>query len=751
MAKDEDATTDVLGDSLIPVINKLQDIFSQVTVELKLGLPQVAVVGSQSSGKSSVLEALVGRDFLPRGPDICTRAEIQSETDRVSGGHKNISDKPIRLKIFSPHPTNIEQRIREMVLQYIREPSCIILAVSASNTDLANSDALQMAQLVDADGSRTIGVLTKLDIMDRGTNAVAALRNMVVPLRLGYVAVVNRSQADINSSKSMKDAKMAEQLWFESHPEYSEVLSQCGVGNLARRINVILGNHIRLMLPSLRRQITEALETKTSELKRYGPPLDLRSESASLPVLGMFVQLAAVAQGAPQGHSEDMPLSELMGGARIRHIFMEVFGQQLRALDPFRELTDEDVRTAIKNSSGVAGTLLIPQEPFELLVRRSIGRLLAPSLNCKELVHEELLKIAEAASPKDLGRFPALQRRLATAVIDYIQAGAEPAEKMIRELVACEHEYINTDHPDFIGGTRAVKAVMEGREARKAAADAPDSHKDQLHKSKSAGNVLSSGSGSGMDGRSSGGSSTLMLPGPGPGPAGLSGLAGAGAGRSPALFDPEEVVEVIRLLVSNYFDIVRSNLADLVPKALMRFLVHHSQRGLQQHLIATLYRDSLAEELLCEREDVVRSRARAAAAVDALQAASNTLDDVPSELAATIANSHLGSDRGGESHTELALPARSRPAFGAERHPSMHIAAQIASATTLTMVPAAAAAAERVQHQAGAGLSGLPAIIEMSSGTAAGDDGSGSTVVAVMNGVGGGGIGKAVTIKVEGE
>jgi dynamin 1-like protein len=69
-------------------------------------------------------------------------------------------------------------------------------------------------------------------------------------------------------------------MWFESHPEYSEVLSQCGVGNLARRINVILGNHIRLMLPSLRRQITEALEAKTAELRRYGPPLDLGSESA---------------------------------------------------------------------------------------------------------------------------------------------------------------------------------------------------------------------------------------------------------------------------------------------------------------------------------------------------------------------------------------------------------------------------------------------------------------------------------------
>ena len=49
---------------------------SQVTLDFKLELPQVAVIGSQSSGKSSVLEALVGRDFLPRGPDICTRRPL---------------------------------------------------------------------------------------------------------------------------------------------------------------------------------------------------------------------------------------------------------------------------------------------------------------------------------------------------------------------------------------------------------------------------------------------------------------------------------------------------------------------------------------------------------------------------------------------------------------------------------------------------------------------------------------------------
>lgn len=76
-----------------------------------------------------------------------------------------------------------------------------------------------------------------------------------------------------------------------------------------------------------------------------------------------------------------------------------------------RELTDEDIRTAIKNSGGVRGTLLIPDAPFELLVRRAIGRLLTPALQCKEFVHAELLRIAGQCAPPDIGRFPALQVR----------------------------------------------------------------------------------------------------------------------------------------------------------------------------------------------------------------------------------------------------------------------------------------------------------------------------------------------------
>ncbi|GFS41946.1 dynamin-related protein 3A [Actinidia rufa] len=79
-----------IGSSVIPIINKLQDIFAPIVGNFsKVQLPQVAVVGSQSSGKSSVIEALVGRDFLPRGCDICTRRplvlQLENRTDVDDG------------------------------------------------------------------------------------------------------------------------------------------------------------------------------------------------------------------------------------------------------------------------------------------------------------------------------------------------------------------------------------------------------------------------------------------------------------------------------------------------------------------------------------------------------------------------------------------------------------------------------------------------------------------------------------------
>ena len=111
-------------------------------------------------------------------------------------------------------PADIEQQIKDMLMQFITKETCLILAVTPANTDLATSDALQLAKQVDPDGLRTIGVLTKLDLMDEGVDARDILENKLLPLRRGYVGVVNRSQKDIEGRKDIKIAIESERKFF---------------------------------------------------------------------------------------------------------------------------------------------------------------------------------------------------------------------------------------------------------------------------------------------------------------------------------------------------------------------------------------------------------------------------------------------------------------------------------------------------------------------------------------------------------
>ncbi|KAK4491037.1 hypothetical protein RD792_001758 [Penstemon davidsonii] len=384
-----------IGSSVVPIVNKLQDIFAPLEKDdlPEFNLPQVAVVGSQSSGKSSVLEALVGRDFLPRGCDICTRRplllqlqrnsgteewgefrhlpnkrfydfseirrEIQADTEREAGKNWEVSDKEIRLKIFSPNvlnitlvdlpgitkvpvgnqPSDIETRIKNLVKVYIKQENCLILAVSPANSDLATSDALQIAKEVDPTGFRTIGVITKLDIMDKGTDACKFLLGKVVPLRLGYVGVVNRSQEDIHKNRSIAEAFAYEEQFFEDHPIYNCVSDRCGIRQLAKKLSQILEQHIRIVLPKLKSGLNSRLVAVIKELHTYGDVME----------------------------SKDV--------------------------DPCEDITDDDIRIAILNATGLQNALFVPEVPFENLVRRQIARLLEPSLQCLHYVHEELLRV----------------------------------------------------------------------------------------------------------------------------------------------------------------------------------------------------------------------------------------------------------------------------------------------------------------------------------------------------------------------
>lgn len=187
------------------------------------------------------------------------REEIVKETESKTGRNAGISPSPINLRIYSPNvltltlvdlpgltkvpvgdqPKDIEKQIKDMVLKQIQKPNAIILAVTAANTDLANSDGLKLAREVDPEGQRTIGVLTKVDLMDDGTDVVDILAGRIIPLRLGYVPVVNRGQRDIENKKAISFALENEKNFFENHKAYRNKSSYCGTPYLARKLNIV--------------------------------------------------------------------------------------------------------------------------------------------------------------------------------------------------------------------------------------------------------------------------------------------------------------------------------------------------------------------------------------------------------------------------------------------------------------------------------------------------------------------------------
>lgn len=163
-------------------------------------------------------------------------------------------------------PADIEEQIKKMTLKFIEPPNSLILAITAANTDLANSDALKMARDVDPDGERTIGVVTKIDLMDEGTDALDLLQGNVYPLKLGYFGVKCRSQKQIDESLEVDKAIEKEKEFFSRHHIYSSYSDKLGIPYLTKSLNKILIYHIQRCIPSLNKQIAEQLQLREREL-----------------------------------------------------------------------------------------------------------------------------------------------------------------------------------------------------------------------------------------------------------------------------------------------------------------------------------------------------------------------------------------------------------------------------------------------------------------------------------------------------
>uniref|UniRef100_A0ABI7Y0A0 Interferon-induced GTP-binding protein Mx1 n=2 Tax=Felis catus TaxID=9685 RepID=A0ABI7Y0A0_FELCA len=307
----------------------LIDSLRALGVEQDLALPAIAVIGDQSSGKSSVLEALSGV-ALPRGSGIVTRCPlvlklkklmnedewrgkvsyqdfeteisdpseveeaINTAQNAIAGEGLGISHELINLEVSSPHvpdltlidlpgitrvavgnqPADIGRQTKQLIRKYIVKQETINLVVVPCNVDIATTEALSMAQEVDPDGDRTIGILTKPDLVDRGTEdkVVDVAQNLVCHLKKGYMVVKCRGQQDIQDQLSLAEALEKERVFFEDHPHFRVLLEEgrATVPCLADRLTTELIMHICKSLPLLENQIKENHEKITEELQKYG-------------------------------------------------------------------------------------------------------------------------------------------------------------------------------------------------------------------------------------------------------------------------------------------------------------------------------------------------------------------------------------------------------------------------------------------------------------------------------------------------
>lgn len=153
---------------------------------------------------------------------------------------------------------DFETQIRDVILTFIKQDNCLILAFTSATQDLATSDALMLAKEVDPDGLRTIAVITNLDLVDEGKDAREILENKLFPLRKGYIGVVNRLQRVIDGQMD-KEALEGERLFFLSHPGYRHMAERMGTPYLQRILSQQLTNHIRDTLPALQDKLQAQL------------------------------------------------------------------------------------------------------------------------------------------------------------------------------------------------------------------------------------------------------------------------------------------------------------------------------------------------------------------------------------------------------------------------------------------------------------------------------------------------------------
>ena len=487
--------------NLISLIDELRDCGVNEYIEL----PRICTLGAQSSGKSSVLESIVGLDFLPRGNGVVTRRPlelrlyrsdtnwakfqerdniiytdftqvkqtIEELTKEICGNAKNITDKPIILSVHcitcpdltlidlpgitkvpvGEQPENVEEITRNIATKYINNNLTVILCVMSANNDIATSDGLQLAKEIDKNGTRTLGVLTKLDIMDEGTDASKMILNKEIELKLGYIGIINRSKKDLDNKLSMEEISKKEKEFFKSHHIYKKMNHNFfGTEALINKLTEIYFEKITQNLPKIIKSIDNNINKIQEELQDLGEPMPKDKIGKINILLNMINEYCEIFKNILQGKSSKKNFSFLKneGGYKIRKLFENLLKNYINDYNAADMYNDDEIIFTINKHEGHSIPGFPSVDAFFELLEPLFEKLKNPIQECFRNVFQYLTFISRKILVKIFNKFPNELNNMNEIINNYLNQKGNKTQFLIESVFNMETKYLFTNDQNYL-------------------------------------------------------------------------------------------------------------------------------------------------------------------------------------------------------------------------------------------------------------------------------------------------------------
>ncbi|KAF8729513.1 hypothetical protein HU200_017452 [Digitaria exilis] len=464
-------------------------------------------LGNVGSGKSAVLNSLIGHPVLPTGENGATRApivvdlardpglssksivlQIDSKSQQVSasalrhslqdrlskGSGRGRSDEIyLKLRTSTAPPLKlidlpgIDQRVMDdsTISEYAGHNDAILIVVipAMQAADVASSRALRLAKEIDPDGTRTIGVLSKIDQAAADAKTVscvqAILSNKGAPRAaadIEWVALIGQSVSIASAqSGSVGSDNSLETAWRAEAETLKSILTGAPQNKLGRialvdTIAKQIRKRMKVRLPNLLSGLQGKSQIVQDELARLGESMVQSAEGTRAVALELCREF------------EDKFLAHITSGEgsgwKIVASFEGKFPDRIKQLPLDRHFDLNNVKRIVLEADGYQPYLISPEKGLRSLIKGVLEMAKEPSRLCVEEVHRVLLDIVNAAAnaTPGLGRYPPFKREVIAIASNALDAFKSDAKKMVVALVDMERAFVPPQH--FI---RLVQRRME--------------------------------------------------------------------------------------------------------------------------------------------------------------------------------------------------------------------------------------------------------------------------------------------------